>query len=79
MRRDPGIAQGVAHPIVDPDKPGRYLQIRGRVRRFVADGAVAHNNALAKKYTGLDEYPGDRPGDIHVIAEIAPVRVAWLD
>ena len=65
----------VALSIVDPDDPGRHVEIRGLVTRIAEDGAVAHNNGLTRKYTGLDVYPWDKPGDVHVLHEIEPVAV----
>ncbi|HEX4616696.1 MAG TPA: PPOX class F420-dependent oxidoreductase, partial [Stellaceae bacterium] len=44
----------VALAIMDPDDAYRYIQIRGRVRRAVEQGADAHIDSLAKKYLGKD-------------------------
>ena len=71
MIRDPRVALSIA----DPDNPDRYLHIRGRVMRITEEGALAHNNALTRKYMGLEIYPHDRPGDVHVIYEIEPLAV----
>src|SRR5438552_12698108 len=38
----------VALSIQDPDKPYRYVQIRGRVAEMTEEGADAHIDALAK-------------------------------
>src|SRR6202049_289529 len=40
----------VALSIMDPDNAYRYIQVRGRVRRVVEQGADHHIDALAKKY-----------------------------
>jgi PPOX class probable F420-dependent enzyme len=74
MLRDARVALSVA----DPDNPDRYIQIRGLVTRVTDDGAVMHNNALTRKYYGLDTYPWDKPGDVHVIFEIEPTAVHTL-
>src|SRR5438105_10330558 len=38
----------VALAIMDPDNAYRYIQIRGRVRRVVEEGAARHIDSLAK-------------------------------
>ena len=62
----------VALSIMDPDDPYRHIQIRGRVRRAVEQGADRHIDTLAKKYLGKDKYPFARPGEVRVIFEIEP-------
>ena len=62
----------VALSIMDPDDPDRHIQIRGRVRRAVEQGADRHIDSLAKKYLGKDKYPFARPGEVRVIYEIEP-------
>lgn len=53
VRRDPRV--GVS--VLDPDDPYRYVSVRGRVSDVTEDGAVAHIDALAQRYMGVDEYP----------------------
>jgi PPOX class probable F420-dependent enzyme len=65
----------VALSIMDPDDPYRHIQIRGRVRRAVVQGADRHIDTLAKKYLGKDKYPFARPGEVRVIYEIEPDAV----
>ena len=36
--------------VVDPDTPGRYLQLRGHAE-LVTEGALEHLDALTRKYT----------------------------
>ena len=43
--------------ISDPENAYRYLGIRGRVSEITEDGADAHIDRMAKKYTGKDEVP----------------------
>ncbi len=62
----------VALVILDPDNPYRYIQIRGRVRRVVEEGADRHIDLLAQKYLGKDKYPWARPGEVRVMFEIEP-------
>jgi PPOX class probable F420-dependent enzyme len=78
--KDRNMKEGaaVALSILDPDNAYRYLQVRGRVRRVTEDGAVAHIDSLAKKYIGQDKYPWSKPGDVRVIYEIEPARVAGM-
>src|ERR1700731_4859817 len=69
----------VALAIMDPDNAYRYIQIRGRVRRAVEQGAEAHIDSLAKKYLGKDTYPFRQPGEVRVMYEIEPVSVSGMD
>ena len=69
----------VALSIMDPDNAYRYIQIRGRVRRAVEQGADAHIDSLAKKYLGKDTYPFRQPGEVRVMYEIEPVSVSGMD
>ena len=46
----------VAICMIDPDNTGRYLAIRGPVTEITSEGAVAHGAALAKRYSGSDNY-----------------------
>jgi PPOX class probable F420-dependent enzyme len=70
--RNMGEGAAVALSIMDPDNPYRYLQLRGRVRRVVEEGADRHIDSLAKKYLGKDKYPFARPGEVRVMFEIEP-------
>src|SRR5215472_4632396 len=69
---------GVALAIMDPDNAYRYIQIRGRVKRAVEQGADAHIDSLAKKYLGKDTYPFRQPGEVRVMYEIEPVSVSGM-
>lgn len=64
--------------IMDPDNAYRYIQIRGRVRRAVEQGADAHIDSLAKKYLGKDTYPFRQPGEVRITYEIEPVSVSGM-
>jgi PPOX class probable F420-dependent enzyme len=48
----------VALTIIDPKNPYRYLAIRGPVVEITEEGARDHIDFLAKRYRGLDSYPG---------------------
>ena len=73
MRREPRVALAV----IDPDNPYRYLQIHGRVVEVQEQGADAHIDKLAHKYTGKD-YAHRQPGEIRVIYRIAPDRAQTM-
>ncbi len=64
----------VAICMIDPDNTGRYLAIRGPVTEITSEGAVAHGAALAKRYSGSDNYTVP-PGVTRVIYKIRPDRV----
>ena len=71
MQRDPRVTV----EIQDADNPYRYLEIRGRVAADVEEGAEAHIDKMAKKYTGVDKYPYLAPGEVRVIYKIKPERI----
>src|SRR5258707_10094361 len=68
----------VALAIMDPDNAYRYIQIRGRVRRAVEQGADAHIDSLAKKYLGKGTYPFRQPGEVRVMYEIEPTASSGM-
>ena len=70
IRRNPQVALVIA----DPKDPYRYLQIRGRVVEITTEGADAHIDALAGKYTGIHQYQGRRAGEQRVTYKILPKR-----
>ena len=74
VRRDPRVAICV----FDMDDPYRQLMLRGRVASFAHEGADAHIDFLAKKYTGADVYDGHRPDQQRVIARVAVDHVARM-
>ena len=60
----------VAMTIMDPKRPYRYLQIRGKVVEITTEGAAAHIHALSNKYHGRDYSLPE--GQIRVIYRIKP-------
>ncbi len=68
----------VALSVQDPDNPYRYVQVQGRVVEMTEQGADPHIDALAKKYTGQDRYPGRTPGEVRVMVKIAPDRIQGM-
>ncbi|MET7946364.1 PPOX class F420-dependent oxidoreductase [Micromonospora sp. NPDC005324] len=71
VRRDPRVAVAIS----DPQKPGRYHEVRGRVVRTSTEGAAEHIDQLAQRYLG-GPYPwfGGRD-QIRIILTIEPDRV----
>jgi PPOX class probable F420-dependent enzyme len=70
MRKRPQVALAIA----DPKDPYRYLSVRGAVVEITEEGAIAHIDALAKKYRGVDLYPGPRVD--RVIYKIKPEKIS---
>ena len=67
IERDPRVAVAV----LDPASPyERVLNIRGRVVSVSPEGADDHIDSLAKKYMGVDSYPGRNPAEQRVILTI---------
>jgi len=71
MRARPRVAMCIA----DPGDPYRYLQIRGQVVEFTTEGADAHIDTLAGKYTGTYKYTFGRTGEKRVTYKILPTKV----
>ena len=67
----------VALSIVDPANPYRMLSIRGEVVEITTEGAEEHIDALAKKYMGVDTYPGP-PEEERVILKIQVEAVSAM-
>ena len=65
----------VALCIQDPVNPYRYLQLRGRVININEEGADAHIDILAGKYTGIFKFKHHIPGVKRVIYKILSLRV----
>ena len=66
----------VGASMCDPDDPYRYCSLWGEVVDLTTDGAVAHIDALARRYMDVEEYPyhGDDEGE-RLIVRIEPARV----
>ncbi|MEV7985940.1 PPOX class F420-dependent oxidoreductase [Micromonospora sp. NPDC085948] len=71
VRRDPRVAVAIS----DPQKPGRYHEVRGRVVGTSTEGAAEHIDTLAQRYLG-GPYPwfGGRD-QVRIILTIEPDRV----
>ena len=61
--------------VLNMENPYEYLTITGHVAEETEDGALAHIDAMAKKYIDQDDYPFHQDGDVRVIFRIAPDRV----
>lgn len=48
------------------------LTIRGEVIEHTTNGGEEHIDKMAKKYLGLDKYPGRAPGEKRVLLKIKP-------
>ena len=70
LRRNPNVALSIQ----DPANPYRYLEVRGPVVEITEEGADEHIDKMAKKYMGVDRYPGRGPGEVRVIYKIEPQR-----
>lgn len=60
---------------IDPEDPYRWMEIRGKVAAQTEEGADAVIDQLAKKYLGVDVYPGHTPNETRVTFLIEPTRV----
>jgi PPOX class probable F420-dependent enzyme len=74
IERDPRVAVAVS----DPDNPGRYFQVRGRVVDVTTEGAADHIEKLSQKYFGTP-YPwyGGRD-QVRVVIVIEPEKVSSM-
>jgi PPOX class probable F420-dependent enzyme len=61
----------IAVTVVDKDDFYRLVNVRGTAE-IVEEGADAHIDKLAKKYLGVDSYPGHKPGEQRVIVRVVP-------
>ncbi|TLY02176.1 MAG: hypothetical protein E6K92_06765 [Thaumarchaeota archaeon] len=51
------------------------VTVRGRVVEQTTNGADEHIDKMAKRYLGVDKYPGRMPGEKRVILKIKPDKV----
>jgi PPOX class probable F420-dependent enzyme len=73
MRRDPRVAVSVA----DRDDIYDRVCIRGRVVEMIeGEQADRQIDALAKKYLGVDVYPGHNPDEPRVKVLVEPISVS---
>lgn len=60
--------------LLDPQNIGRFAQVQGQLVMTTEEGADAHINQLAMRYTGQPYKPW-RPGQTRVKIQIEPVRI----
>lgn len=74
LQRDKRVALAIS----DPENPYRYLEVRGKVVERTETGADEHIDKMAKKYMGVDRYPGRSPGEVRVLYKIKPERISSM-
>jgi PPOX class probable F420-dependent enzyme len=70
LSRDPRVAISLSAK----DNDYRTVVMRGRAE-FIEEGADAHIDRLAKKYTGADSYPNRQPGEVRVTVRVVPQTI----
>lgn len=73
LRRDPRVALSM----VDPNDPGRNLEIRGQVERKEPDPDRAFVRQLSLKYLGDESFGGVEGA--HVVVRITPKHATSFD
>jgi PPOX class probable F420-dependent enzyme len=63
--------------IDNPENPYQYVEVRGTATSST-EGADEHIDRLAKKYLGVDSYPGRRPGEQRIKFLIEPDHVRYV-
>jgi PPOX class probable F420-dependent enzyme len=71
IARDPRVSI----TIVDSNNPYDRIVIHGRVVSQAEQGADAHIDKLAKKYTGANKYQKASPTEKRIIIKIEPLRI----
>jgi PPOX class probable F420-dependent enzyme len=74
LRRDPRVALSV----VDRNRFGNYVEVRGRVVEITTEGAEEHYAAMARKYLGPEAKPRMAPGEQRLIVKIEPSYVGGM-
>lgn len=74
VSRDPRLAISV----LNGSNPYEMVTVRGRVTEQIT-GSVAeeHIDKMAKKYLGVDKYPGRSPGEKRVVLRIKPQKIFY--
>ena len=65
----------VAISIVDRNNPYNMVTIRGKVIEQTNQDADEHIDKLAKKYLGVDRYPGRSPNEKRIILKVKPETI----
>jgi PPOX class probable F420-dependent enzyme len=72
LSRDPRVVIS----LLDPDNPYHVLSVSGSARLDTSDGDAVID-ALAKKYLGVDSYPGRTPSEQRITVRFVPERVIY--
>jgi PPOX class probable F420-dependent enzyme len=73
IARDPRV--GVS--VIDFSNPYHMVSVRGKViEQINGTEADDHIDKMAKKYMGMDKYPGRAPGEERLLLRIKPQHVA---
>ena len=60
--------------VLDQEDPYTYVEIRGTAT-MTEQGGRELIDAFAKKYTGVDVFPGDGPDVVRVVVRVTPTKV----
>ena len=71
IAKDPRVAVA----ITDQSNPYDRVVIQGRVVARTHDGAEAHIDKLAKKYTGANKFEKSTPDEKRVIIKVEPIKI----
>jgi PPOX class probable F420-dependent enzyme len=72
LRADPRVSVGVT----DPEDPYRMASVSGTATLSL-EGAEETIDALAKKYLGVDSYPGRTEGERRINVRVIPEKVLY--
>ena len=74
LSRDPRLAISV----MNRNNPYEMVTIRGKIiEQIRLNAAEEHIDKLAKKYLGVDKYPGRSPGEKRVILRVKPEKIFY--
>jgi PPOX class probable F420-dependent enzyme len=73
LRRDPRVIVSVQ----DHNNPQSYAVFHGKARTITEEGARAHIDKLAKRFLGVDKYPGP-PAETRLIVRISVDRISGV-
>jgi PPOX class probable F420-dependent enzyme len=74
-QRNTATDRRVAISIINQNDPYDKVVIQGRVIDQTFEGAEAHIDKLAKKYTGLEKYQKSAPNEKRIIIRIEPTKI----
>ena len=73
LRRDPRVIVSVQ----DRNNPQSYSVFHGKARTITEEGARAHIDKLAKRFLGVDQYPGP-PTETRLLVRISVDRISGV-